>query len=517
MLMRRCLSIILILLFIACITPVHLVSATSPYITNIYPANGAVNVTYNNTVSRSVYLRVNISDVDGDLRYIRFETNKTGNWTKIADANVTGNWTTSTYVSFYPLTNGTTYWWRIKARDNSSNWTNTTAYHFKTIGTGSGGGNNGTSGATITIVPSQPKAGGTVIFLINRSNASGYIICNTTMNVYPVIFTQGLGSVQLGEDYGPALIYVVNYGTKIFTIKHQYEGALLIDAPSIADVNTKVDIAVMSQGQYIASTLSLTSPSNRTNSRQTGTVGPIAYTFTEAGNWTLTANAYYSNTTRKIYINPEPITIETEGGIKINHETTINVNSPNAHVLIQKGDATWTYTSDSNGNVLFTPLFSGQYTITATSSNQEGTKTFNVQSSTDIAVTNTKGKATITDGDTVIIEIQDAEGNSVKSGTLDIFGDDVPLKTIELTGKTTYWTATPQAKVYKFTYTSDSELLTSSQVEMAGVPPDMTLIYVAVAVVAIIVFIIVLLLNRAGYLNIGALKGLSGGVKDDLL
>jgi hypothetical protein len=516
--MRRCLSLLLMLLFIACVNPVHFSSATSPAVLNIYPANGAVNVTFNNNVTHAVYLRANITDIDGDLKYIRFETNRTGNWTKIADTNITGNWTTSTYIIFSNLTKGARYWWRIKARDNSSNWTNTTSYGFKIKANATGGGNTGTSGAIITIVPSQPKSGGTVVFLINRSNASGYVICNATMNVYPIIFTQCLGSIVLVDaDYGPALIYIVNYGTKIFTVKHQYEGVLLIDAPSSADVNTKVDVAVMSQGQYIASTLSFTSPSNHVNTRQTGTVGPISYTFAEAGNWTLQANAYYSNATRKIYINPEPITIQIDSNIKVNRETAINVNSPNAHVMIRKGDATWTYTSDSNGDVLFTPLFSGQYTVTATSSNQEGAKTFNVQSSTDILVTNTKGKATITDGDILIIEVQDGEGNSVKSGALNIFGDDLPLKNIELSGKTTYWTATPQAKIYKFTYTSDSELLTSSQEEIAGVPPDMTLIYVAVAVVAIIVFIIVLLLNRTGYLSIGALKGLSGGVKDDLL
>jgi len=504
----------------ACANLVQFGSATSPAILNVTPVNGATNLSFNNNVTKAIYLRANITDINGDLKYILFETNRTGNWSKIADANITGNWTTSTYVPFTNLTKNTKYWWRIKARDNTNNWTNTTVYSF-TIGKASTGGGNGTGGGgtskvNITIVPSEPKSGGTVIFLINKNNASGYVICNATMNVYPILFTQGLGSIKLDDDYGPALVYIVNYGTKLFTIKHEYQGNLLIDAPFSADVNEKVDIAVLSQGEYVSATLSFTSPSNHTTSRQTGKSGPISYTFIEAGDWTLHANAYYTNITKKIYINPDPIEITVSENIEIGHETVINVNSPNAEVVIKKGDATWTYQSDSNGEILFEPLFSGRYTITATSSNQKGTKTFDVKSRTEMSIINTKGKAEITEGDVLIMQIQDTEGNSVKSGSLEIYGDGVPIQTLEYDG-ITYWTATPQAKIYEFHYVPDSELFIASQETVRGVPPDMTMIYIGVTIIAIIIFISVLLLNRAGYLNIGALKGLSGGVKDDLL
>ena len=520
--MRRCLSLLLILLFIAYANPVQFCSATAPTVLNVTPVNGATNISFNNNVTKTVYLRANITDIDGDLKYIRFETNRTGNWSKIADANISGNWSTGTYIPFSNLSKNTKYWWRIKARDNSSNWTNTTAFSFKIKADGTGGGtyNNGTGGGkNITIVPSQPKADGTVIFIINRNNASGYVICNATMNVYPVIFNQGLGSVKLGADYGQAMIYVVNYGTKIFTIKHEFEGAVSIDAPTRADINNEVKIAVMAAGEYIPSTLSLTSPSQITTSRQTGTAGPIAYTFTEPGNWTLTANAYSSNVTRKIFINPDPLTINVAENIIVGHDTTITVNERDAQVVIKKGDATWTYISDTNGEVVFEPLFSGRYSITATTPNQRGTKTFDVKSSTEIIVKNIDGAGvtSITEGDMVLIQVQDSDENNVQSSTIEVYGDNILLKTLQLNGGFAMWKATPQAKVYKFSYNPESSLLLPTSLDVVGVPPDMTMIYIAVAIVAIVIFITILLLNRAGYLNISKLKGLSGGVKDDLL
>jgi hypothetical protein len=213
------------------------------------------------------------------------------------------------------------------------------------------------------------------------------------------------------------------------------------------------------------------------------------------------------------------LTINVAENIIVGHDTTITVNERDAQVVIRKGDATWTYISDTNGEVVFQPLFSGRYSITATTPNQRGTKTFDVKSSTEIIVKNIDGAGvtSITEGDMVLIQVQDSDENNVQSSTIEIYGDNILLKTLQLNGGFAMWKATPQAKVYKFSYNPESSLLLPTSLDVVGVPPDMTLIYIAVAIVAIVVFITILLLNRAGYLNISKLKGLSGGVKDDLL
>lgn len=494
-------------------------AAHAPSISNIYPADGATNVAFDSSPNR-VHLRANITDSAGDLKYILFETNKTGNWTKIADANITGNWTTSTYVPLSNLNTGTWYWWRIKAKDNAGNWTNTTAWKFKTAG--SGGGTNGTGGVpsgSITIVPSQPKSGKTIIFLISKSNATGYVICTETENVYPVVFNQGLGSVDLGQDYGPAQIFILNYGSKNFTIRHMYEGEVTIDSPYIVDIDTQIQISLMAQGSLIPGTLYFTSPSNQKSSRQATATSPISMSFDEAGNWTMRGEAFGSNATRNIFVNPEPIEIDVSDDNVVGQEVIIEVNNRDATVEIRQDEATWTYQADTSGEVYFTPPFSGRYSITATALNQEGTKTFDVKTNTVISIKNDKGSPieTITEGDLLLIQVQDTEGNNVQSSSVEIYGDSTLIKTLQLSSGSAIWQVTPQAKTYTFSFQPDSSLLLPAQTEVMGVPVDRTLLYVGIAAVVIIVIFIVLLLNRAGYLSISKLKSITGGVSDDLL
>jgi len=497
-----------------------IVSAHSPSISNIYPAADAINVHFDSQPNR-VHLRANITDADGNLQYILFETNKTGAWLKIADANITGNWTTSTYVPLSNLNYSKTYWWRIKAKDSTGNWTNTTAWKFTTVA-GSGGGSNGTGGVpsgSITIVPSQPKSGKMVIFLISRNNATGYVICSETDNVYPVVFSQGLGSVELGQDYGKAQIFILNYGSKNFTIKHMYEGEISIDSPYSADIGKQIQVSVMAQGMYVPANLYLTSPSNQKSSRQSGATGPLLISFDEAGNWSMRAEAFGSNVSKSIIVNPDPIEITVTDDNVIGQETTITVNNKYASVEIKQAEMTWTYQADTSGEVFFTPPFSGRYTITATAQNQMGTKTFDVKSNTVISIMDDKGAqvSTITEGELLLIQVQDAAGKNIPSSTLEIYGDSKLLKTLQLSGGSGIWQVTPQAKTYSFSFQPDSPLMLPAQIDVIGVPLDHTLLYVTVGVAAFVIIVIVIMLNRAGYINISKLKGLSGGVKDDLL
>lgn len=520
--MRRCLSLLFFLILLGCAIPI--VSASHPpVILNVYPVNNAVNVTFDSSPNR-VHLRANITDSGGDLHYISFETNKsTGVWHKIADANITGNWSTSTYIPFSNLNYSTSYYWRIHAKDSAGNWTNSSIFKFKTKS--SGGGSNGTGGVTkiITIVPSQPKAQKTLLILANNlTSGAGYIICNETQDVYAFTITSGLGSVDLGIEYGYATVVVLNYGTKLFYIKHPYEGELAIDSPFSADISTAVDISVLANGQLVPATVHFTSPSDRMMSRQTGTTSPISMTFDEAGNWNITASSFGSNVTKKIHINPEPIALSLSDDTgRVGKEMTIHVNNKNAMVVITRGDTSWTYHSDTSGDVIFTPIFSGRHTIVATAENQEGVKTFDVMTDTTISVKNEKGGdvSGITEGDVLLLQVKDSQGNNVVSGSsLSVSVDGVSYTTLQLFSGSTIWHVNKQAShSYSFDYSPDSSLLNPSHVDVIGVPADRTLLYIGVAAAIIIAIVILLVLNRMGFISIEKLKNLSGGLKEDML
>lgn len=519
--MRRCLSLLFFLILLVCLIPI--VSASHPpVISNFYPANNAVNVVFDSSPNR-VHLRANITDTGGDLHYISFETNKTtGIWHKIADANITGNWSTSTYVPFSNLNYSSSYYWRIHAKDTAGNWTNSSVFKFTTKS--SGGGSNGTGGSkTITIVPSQPKAQKTLLILAeNLTSGAGYIICNETQNVYAFTIANGLGSVDLGIEYGYATVVILKFNTKIFYIKHPYEGQLAIDSPFSADISTAVDISVLASGQFVPATVYFTSPSSRIVSRQSGTSGPISMTFDESGNWSIRATSFGSNVTKSIHINPEPIaiTLSDDGG-RVGQEMTIHVNNKNAEVIIQRGDTSWTYHADTSGDVIFIPIFSGRHIVTATAENQEGVKTFDVMTDTTISIKNDKGGdvSSITEGDVLLLQVKDSEGNSVTSGSsLDVSVDGVQYTTLQLYAGSAIWRVNKQAsQTYGFDYSPDSSLLNPSHVDVVGMLPDRTMLYIGIAAVAAIIIVIVLLLNRMGYISIEKLKNISGGVKDDLL
>jgi len=485
-----------------------LTASALPVISNISPNNAATDVVLD---AGKVYLRANITDATG-LNYVAFETNKTGNWTKLIGISLLGsNWTTSSPISFTGLKSSTKYYWRIRAQNSSGNWTNSSVFSFTTSVASTGS-------KDITIVPSQPKAKKSVIFIAGEEDASGYVMCYETGDVYFLEIKKGVGIVDLGIEYGSAIAYIIGYGSKTFTIQSPYSGELQINAPSDAEIDKSVDITVTAQGETVQANLNMVSPTGRKISRITGST-PTEIVFDETGTWTITAKIYNTTETATILISPKPLQIDAPDEIRLNDEGTITT-SPGATVTIEKGEVSWTYTADDNGDVFFTPEWTGRYKVTAEASNQQGIAYFNVVTTTTISIKNEKGETVnqIAKGDNLFIQILDSNGQIV-AGTneLKIYGDLVELVTLPVVGGSTLWHVTTSAISYDFEFNSNDALYLPATLSLTGSSSQggVDALYLYIGAVILIVVVILLLLHWRGIIDLRSI--LSKKEEDPLL
>lgn len=503
----------IILLVILMVIPMGLVVSANPSISGTYPLNGATNIPIQ---SGTVSLRANITAIN--LSYIRFETNKTGTWQKISDFNVTGNWTSGNAVNISGLLWNTKYYWKIFARDSLGNWTNST-FSFTTKKLDVPIGNE------ITIIPSVPRADKNIIFLIDKTEASGYLLINGTGNLYLIDFKNKIGMVELGMEYGKATLFIVDYGEITFNISSPYAGELYIDAPSELDINQKGDFTVIALGgEQVSVKLRMISPTGREKTKTTSATGPLQLSFDEVGNWTLIAEMYDVVVTSRIDIMPKPLTIglPRQNDLKVGEEITIGIGTL-ADVVISKDEAMWTYQSDGEGNVYFTPPLAGRYLITATTSTQSGTKYFNVLTDLILSIKNDKGLpvTNVKKNDFLVIQATDETGNSVDLEDVSVYADGSLWKTLDLTGGLAYWQVDTDANQYSFeisdTNYNSASMILPGIVATSSIPNKMQVpyyyYYIVIAIVIIIILVIVA--QKRGWINIKSLSGILGKEEDE--
>ena len=471
------------------------VSAVAPIVEIVSPPNNATDVELS---GGNVNLRVNVTDMDGDLSFISFQTNKSGVWTDIATVFTSDNWTSDMPVVFNNLEYGKTYYWRVLAKDAMDNWTNVTA-KFTTI-------TEEETEHTIDIIPSEPRAGRKILFLTDlEEDTTGYLFCYETDNVYLFDVKNGLGIVELNiEEHGDALVNIPKYASKTFTIASPYEGDLVIDVPANADMGEEVEVSVFAKGERISASLTLISPSGKKSYKTTTATEPTEITFSESGNWTITTEVYGAVATTTIYINPEPLDIDilNDCCLKVNQEVLIKINGQ-ATVKIKKDEASWEYETDGDGYVYFTPLHPGRYTVTAKSLGQSGTEYFTVKANTYIWVKNEKGYRvnSISEGELIFIQVTDDRGNAIPGSSIDVYTDGsfTKKRTIQLTGGSGIWKVDIPAKKYTFEFNpEDVEHYLPATTVVPGAS-NLPLIYIAIAIIVVIIILSLYLLQLKGY------------------
>jgi len=474
------------------------ISSAVPIISNVSPVDNATNIPLDNA---QVYLKANITDAQG-LKYVAFQTNKTGTWTTIAEVSLSGNWSTTVPIAFSGLQPNTKYWWRIKAESNNNTWTNTSIYSFTTQET--------STSQNITIVPSQPRANKNIVFVVNTNDASGYIICYETGDVYMVEIKNGVGLVELGMEYGLAQVNIIGYGTRTFSIASPYSGGVLsINAPSDAEVNKKIDISVTAQGEAIQANVDMVSPTGRKMSRITGTE-PIQISFDEVGKWNITAKVYDTTVSRIIQVVSGPLTIAVPDEAKAGEEITIET-SKEAVVTIVKGDVSWTYIADDNGEVFFTPLWAGRYEVTAETSDQRKSENFNVKADTTILIKNEEGNPVdkISNGDILFIQLVDTQGQLVVDASeITAYSDSLQIAVLTLYGGTAIWRVTASATDYNFEFSpSDTALYLPATLSIPGGANSggVDALYYYIGGIAVIVIVIIVILQYTGRIDLRSL------------
>jgi hypothetical protein len=502
----RCFAFLLVLLLL-----IPVVSASNPVITDISPANNETNVVLDNG---KAYLHAKVVDADGDLDYILFETNKSGSWSKITDVYPSGeNWSENTAITFPGLSYDSTYYWRIKARDDAGNWTNTSVLKFKT---------GKTTGEEITIIPNQPRAGKNIVFLVNLIDGAGYVLCHVTSNVYLLSIKNGIGVVELEmEEYGEALVNIIDYGSKTFTITSPYAGDLVIDIPSVVDVGNDAEVSVLAKGVMLSTKLVVITPSGKEKELTTSSSTPLIISFDEAGNWTLTAEIYNTTATETVFAKPQPIEIDVrhENDLSVNEEVEIETNA-GVTVIIEKGETSWTYEADEEGKVYFLPPWSGRYKITATSLGQSGTKYFDVKAETSLVVRDEKGNLAgkIGQGNVLLLQVISDDFLEGDNKIL-IYADDYLYKTIDLTGNSALWAVDTHANNYRFDFYPDEDApyLPASLSVVGGGGAGVDALYIYIVAIVITVFIIFLLISYKKGWNLSLSKLLPKKEEEELL
>ncbi|GAH52645.1 unnamed protein product, partial [marine sediment metagenome] len=243
----------------------------------------------------------------------------------------------------------------------------------------------------IVLVPPEPSAGNNLIFYLPDFNgtANGYILCGNN-NVHLIEISDSLGIVLLDKsDYGNATVKIfagdVPY-SKTFFIKPFFEGDLVIESPPSILIDTDVTVTVMIGPEPASgATVTFTSLTGRSFSRVVGGEGTIVTSFDEKGAWTIKAEAYGTAASTSINVILPPLTITLSEDIEANKEMEISVGE-SADVIIRRNEITWTYRTDANGDLYFTPPWPGRYTIEATVDGRKGEQSFVTISETRIDV-----------------------------------------------------------------------------------------------------------------------------------
>ena len=361
----------------------------------------------------------------------------------------------------------------------------------------------------LTIIPATPMAGKNIIFVMRDKDLAGYLFIQSTNNVYPVIIEKGIGYVSLSEeDYGDAII--VLYGDEIYfqTIKilpPKVENIYVI-FPSSIKVGDNITFSVFADGKPIKAKLKFDGADNFTVTTRED--GKVTVVFKKVGNYTLKVN--YFNYTKIEYIKVFPKTLEISIPDKIMAGNTIKITTePNAKITIKCRDTIWTYTASSDGTCFFTPPFPGIYNITAKTQNKEGRKTFTVKATTHISVIGTAGTQvnTIKKGDTILIQVLDANNNPVQDSSIDVYVDGLFYKTLNIIGDSTLWKVDKAGKIYEFKYNPSNDNYLPCSLTLYGKNSDYSSFPInSVILILLIIVGIIIVLFASGIIDVEKIK-----------
>ena len=390
------------------------------------------------------------------------------------------------------------------------------------------GGDNGGGDDEIILIPESPTAGKNLIFYLPSVNvsANGYVICENN-NVHLVEIQNSLGQVTLGEgDYGEATakIFAGNKTyTKTFEVKPFLEGTLVIETPSsvLIDTNTTIKVAVGAQPAEGA-VVTFKSLSGRSFNRIADENGRVTLSFDEDGPWEIHTEFYGVTTSATIKVMLPPIEIVFPDVIEANKEMLISIGSP-ADITITKDEITWTYLTDANGDLYFTPPWPGKYSAYVKTDKQEGSKTFITTSETRIDVYDYEKSVPVSKikkDQLVEIFVVDSSGVPVpEMSDILVYCDGILWDSLPLSDGSVVWLIDKEATSYRFKVESvEGYKPSETTVYMLeeGFPFEDIAFYAVLIVVILVVLIILIRLLKKGNISIKLPKVFGGKKLTDI-
>jgi len=367
----------------------------------------------------------------------------------------------------------------------------------------------------IALVPSEPMAGKNLIFYIPSINglANGYVVCKNSSNVHLIEMENGIAQVTLCEDdYGDATVKIFVGNTtyeKSFMIKPFVAGTLIIEAPLSVLIDTDTSIQIVAGASPAAgATVTFTSISDRSFNRVSSEEGAVSFSFDEEGIWKVQAVFYGVTASVTVDVLLPPIEIVFSDNIAVNDEMIISVGCP-ADITIRKDEITWTYRTDANGDLYFTPPWPGRYNIHAKTEKQEGTKTFTTISETRIDVYDFQTShpiSTIKKDQDIEIVVVDSKGVPISAvQEISVYCDNMFWDAFPLSDGKAVWHVGKAASVYRFEV-EETEGYTSSETTLYGAPEeslsgDITSYVVLILIIAVLLAL-VFYLHRTGRIKL---------------
>ena len=340
--------------------------------------------------------------------------------------------------------------------------------------------------SNLTVIPSQPVAGKNLILLLPKENATGYIYITNSNNAYLITVVNGVGIVSLGkEDYGNAVINI--YGKKRYTrtisISPPHIENLYLDYPSSIKTGENVTFTVYADGDPVIAKLKFDGADTFTV--KTNSFGKATVKFRKAGNYTVTVSYFDNVVVKSFTVSPKPLKIQLPS--EINTGVTMQIRTePNAKITIKKGETSWSYTANTDGVCFFTPPFPGQYSVTAKTTDKEGSATFTVKTDTHIVAMGTDGTqvSKLKEGDIIMLQILDSEDKPVLGSEIDVYVDGMFYKSLSAVGGTTLWKVDKAGLTYEFRFNPDSDEYLPSTLTLMG---EKQVGYLPVAIAGVVI------------------------------
>jgi len=340
--------------------------------------------------------------------------------------------------------------------------------------------------SNLTVIPSQPVAGKNLILLLPKENATGYIYITNSNNAYLITVVNGVGIVSLGkEDYGNAVINI--YGKKKYaktiSISPPHIENLYLDYPSPIKTGDNVTFTVYADGDPVIAKLKFDGADTFTV--KTNSFGKATVKFRKAGNYTVTVSYFDNVVVKSFTVSPKPLKIQLPS--EINTGITMQIRTePNAKITIKKGETSWSYTANTDGVCFFTPPFPGEYSVTAKTTDKEGSATFTVKTDTHIVAMGTDGTqvSKLKEGDIIMLQILDSEDKPVLGSEIDVYVDGMFYKSLNAVGGTTLWKVDKSGLTYEFRFNPDSDEYLPSTLTLMG---EKQVGYLPVAIAGVVI------------------------------